>query len=73
VFAEIEALGFVAGWASSIPLRVSLVPPDFEMTTVRVLRARDRGKGLVEAVRVGVVQEMELKASAFVPSASAIN
>ena len=35
---EIEACGLVGGLASSMPLRVSGVPPDLEMTTARFHR-----------------------------------
>ena len=45
---------------SSMPLRVSLVPPDFEVTTTSVCFKpfAEPGEHAVEAVRVGVIEKV---------------
>jgi hypothetical protein len=48
-----------AAFATSIPLRVSFVPPDFEMTMQRVLlkSVANGGQNTVHAVGIGVVEK----------------
>jgi hypothetical protein len=64
VRAEREVVRLYAAAASSIPFRVSGVPPDFEITiaSVSAERSPSLGKSAVDAVGIGVVEEVRLQA-----------